>query len=168
MKLIYSVERIQRTATKFILSLPFRSEVSYKNSLLNLNLIPLCYWHEYLDLVYIFKNMSNDSNIPINVPSRFTRRTDPSLGITLNVIRSKTVTFQNSLYCRAPRIWNILPAHLRSRNLSLPHFKREPYHYYKHLTGLYFDIDRPQTFKSICVKCYRCRPISSLGAGLCC
>ena len=78
-KLIYSVERIQGIATKVILSLPFRSEVSYKNRFLNLNLIPLCYWHEYLDLVYIFENTSNDSNIPINVPARFTRRTDPSL-----------------------------------------------------------------------------------------
>ena len=48
-KLIYSVERIQRRATKFILPLPFRSEVSYKNRLLNLNLIPLCYWHEFLE-----------------------------------------------------------------------------------------------------------------------
>jgi len=33
-------------AAKFILSLPYRSEVSYKQRLLKNGLLPLCYWHE--------------------------------------------------------------------------------------------------------------------------
>ena len=41
--LLYSLERIQRRATKLILSLPFRTEFSYKTRLLRLELVPLCY-----------------------------------------------------------------------------------------------------------------------------
>ena len=48
--LILDIERIHRRATKFILSLPYRSEVSYKHRLLKIGLLPLCYWHEFLDL----------------------------------------------------------------------------------------------------------------------
>ena len=49
--LILDMERIQRHATKFILSLPYWSEVSYKQRLLKIGLLPLCYWQEFLDLV---------------------------------------------------------------------------------------------------------------------
>jgi hypothetical protein len=52
---ILEVEKIQRRATRFILSLPFRSETSYQDRLLKTGLLPLSYWHEYLDLVYLFK-----------------------------------------------------------------------------------------------------------------
>ena len=40
--LILDIERIQRRATKFIRSLPYRSEVSYKQRLLKTGLLPLC------------------------------------------------------------------------------------------------------------------------------
>ena len=40
--LILDTERIQRRATKFIRSLPYRSEVSYKQRLLKTGLLPLC------------------------------------------------------------------------------------------------------------------------------
>ena len=47
-KLIEIIERVQQHATKYILSLPYRTDISYKERLLEL--IRLCYWHEYLDL----------------------------------------------------------------------------------------------------------------------
>ena len=40
--LILDIERIQRRVTKFIRSLPYRSEVSYKQRLLKTGLLPLC------------------------------------------------------------------------------------------------------------------------------
>ena len=55
-KLIVKLERIQRRATKFMLKLPYTSNVSYKSRLQNLNLIPICYWHEILDLTFFFSN----------------------------------------------------------------------------------------------------------------
>ena len=53
-ELIVKLERIQRRATKFILKLPYSSDISYKSRLQTLNLIPICYWHELLDLTFFF------------------------------------------------------------------------------------------------------------------
>ena len=54
--LILEIEKVQRRATRFILSLAFRSEISYKDRLLLIELLPLSYWQEYLVLVYFFKS----------------------------------------------------------------------------------------------------------------
>ena len=54
-ELIVKLERIQRRATKFILKLPYSSNISYKSRLQTLNLIPIFYWHELLDLTFFFK-----------------------------------------------------------------------------------------------------------------
>ena len=54
-ELIVKLERIQRRATKFLLKLPYSSNISYKSRLQTLNLIPICYWHELLDLTFFFK-----------------------------------------------------------------------------------------------------------------
>ena len=48
-ELINRVERVQRRASKFILGLPFMCDVSYKDRLISTELLPLSYWHEYLD-----------------------------------------------------------------------------------------------------------------------
>ncbi len=51
------VERIQQRATKFILRLPFISDQSYKDRLLKLNLLPLSYWYEHIDMIdFLFQN----------------------------------------------------------------------------------------------------------------
>ena len=57
-ELIVKLELIQRRATNFILKLPelaYSSNVSYKSRLQTLNLIPICYWHELLDLTFFFQ-----------------------------------------------------------------------------------------------------------------
>ena len=116
--LILDNERIQRRAAKFILSLPCQCtcEVSCKQRLLKIGLLPLCYWHEFLDLVYVFKCLVSLSDRFISVMN-FTRPRRPvcpvsSKGTLLNMIRANTVTFENSFYSRAPRIWNtLLPEH---------------------------------------------------------
>ena len=54
-ELIVKLERIQRRATKFILKLPYSSNISYKSRLQTLNLIPICYWHKLLDLTFFFQ-----------------------------------------------------------------------------------------------------------------
>lgn len=53
--LIPCIERTQRRATKYILKLPFMSPVSHKERLKSLKLLPIAYWHEYLDMVFFFK-----------------------------------------------------------------------------------------------------------------
>ena len=93
-----------------------------------------------------------------------TRRTVSSKGTLLNTMRANTVTFENSFYCRAPRIWNTLPAHLQNTGCSVAHFKKDLFNYYLHLTiaKSVYDIDTPQTLKSVCIKCHTSPPLNSL------
>ena len=72
-----------------------------------------------------------------------------SKGMLLNTIRANTVTFENSFYCRAPRIWNTLPAHIQNTDFSVAHFKKDLFNYYLYLTKSVYDVDTPQTFKSV-------------------
>ena len=58
-ELISKLESIQRRAIKFILCLPFLTNISYKERLMSVNLLPVCYWHELLDLVCFYKAMHN-------------------------------------------------------------------------------------------------------------
>ena len=58
-ELISKLESIQRRTTKFILCLPFLTNISYKERLMSVNLLPVCYWHELLDLVYFYKATHN-------------------------------------------------------------------------------------------------------------
>ena len=58
-ELISKLQSIQRRATKFILCLPFLTRISYKERLMSVNLLPVCYWHELLDLVYFYKVTHN-------------------------------------------------------------------------------------------------------------
>ena len=54
-ELIKRVERVQRRATKFILNLPFHCELTYEDRLQATDLLPISFWHEYLDLTFFFK-----------------------------------------------------------------------------------------------------------------
>lgn len=53
--LMKRMERAQRLATKFILSLPLFTTISYSPRLVSLSLSPICYWHKYFDLLLFFK-----------------------------------------------------------------------------------------------------------------
>ena len=58
-ELISKLVKSQRRATKFILHLPFITEISYKERLISLDLLPVCYWHELLDMVFFYKTTHN-------------------------------------------------------------------------------------------------------------
>ena len=45
----------QRRATKYILNLLLTTSVCYNIRLQTLHLLPICYWHEFLDMVHFFK-----------------------------------------------------------------------------------------------------------------
>ena len=98
------------------------------------------------------------------------RCTVSSKGTLLNTIRANTVTFGNSFYCRAPRIWNTLPAHLRNTDWSVAHFARRIFLFTTCISLSLFmtDVDTPQTFKSVCIKCHTSRPLNSLLDRMCC
>ena len=57
--LLKRVENVQRRATKLILKLSFRCDVTYKTRLQLTNLLPISYWHEFLDIVFSYKAVNN-------------------------------------------------------------------------------------------------------------
>ena len=80
-ELINHLERTQRRATKYILNLPFSSDIDYKSRLQSLHLRPICYWHEYLDLILFFKithGLLKTSASPVIQSSRRTTRSNSS------------------------------------------------------------------------------------------
>ena len=57
--LLKRVENVQHRATKLILKLLFRCDVTYKTRLQLTNLLPISYWHEFLDIVFFYKAVNN-------------------------------------------------------------------------------------------------------------
>ena len=47
---------------------------------------------------------------------------------------------RTGFYCRAPRIWNTLPAHLWNTDCSVAHFKKDLINYYLYLTKSVYDM----------------------------
>ena len=116
-------------------------------------LIPLCYWHEYLDLVYTYKSIANntDTQFKISKSVRVTRRTVSTKSVLLDIPKAKTVTFQNSFYSRASRTFNELSEYLRDNTQSINVLKTNLRKHYLDLNLIVYDPAVPQTFKSVCI-----------------
>ena len=133
-ELLQKLERTQRRATKYILNLPFSIDIEYKTRLQSLNLLPLCYWHEYLDLILFFKItkglvFSRLRPQPVSSSRRITQSTSNS--VKYIVPRSKTTTYQKSFLIRSCRIWNILADDLNLNiDISLYSLKTILHDYY--------------------------------------
>ena len=127
-ELIVKLERIQRRATKFILKLPYSSNISYKSRLQTLNLIPIFYWHELLDLTFFFKLTHGLVNVNSSVlpeVRKYSRRTRSSTSNVNKYIikKCKTTTYQTSFLIRTSRIWNCLADELDLSASTLASFK---------------------------------------------
>ena len=83
--LVRRVERVQRCATNVIVNVPFKTDITYKQRLNSLHLLPISYWHEFLDLVFFFKivhnitNMNSEIKPTQHIPMRSTRNTSDSV-----------------------------------------------------------------------------------------
>ena len=125
--LLGRVENVQRRATKLMLKLPFHCDVTYKTLQLT-HLLPISYWHEFLDTIFFYKAVNNlvfiDNNA-LPVSRQFTRstRSSSSSAITYIPKQSRTVTYRRSFLIRTCRTWNVLPAELRKNHISLASFK---------------------------------------------
>jgi hypothetical protein len=105
---------------------------------------------------------------PKKTTCRVIRENSGRAQITLHIPRANTLTFQNSFYCRSSRTFNCLPSVLRQSNLSINQFKCNLFNHYQKMSEDIYDIGVPQTFRTICVKCHSCRPLSSLSVKSCC
>ena len=156
-KLINQVERVQHRASKFILGLPFMY-VSYKDRLTLTELLPLSYWHEYLDLMFFFKAITGIVSISQNslperiAPVRVTRSSANVNAISFRQRKHKTTTYNRSFFLRTTGTWNSLPEHLRLINLSFIQFKKGILAYYVTSLRSCYNVDDPQTWKTVCVK----------------
>ena len=164
--LINQAERIQRPATKYVLDLPFRCDTINQKRLLLLDLIPLYYWNEFLDIVLSYKLIHGHVSIGTKLlPSitnnnrRETKSSDTD-HLTFSTNRCKTTTYQGSYLNRTTRLWNILPNELTGINISQTQFKFGLYKYYQLAVKNVFDIDDQRTWRSVCLSCNKCRNLS--------
>ena len=90
-ELLLKVERTQRRATKYILNLPFTCSIDYTFRLQALHLLPICYWHEDLDMVHFSKVTHGLTNSSFVLRKKTTRNTRTSN----NTNTAKYGKFQN-------------------------------------------------------------------------
>ena len=162
-ELLTKVERTQRRATKFILNLPFTCSVDHTSRLQALQLLPICYWHEYLDMVYFFKVIHGLTNSPFVLRKKTTRTTRASNNtntVKYEVPQCRTTTFQRSFWIRTIRTWNTLTGtlDLSMENLGTSKSVMQRYHFAA-LEKAY-ECDDPRTFKTICPKCNSARTLT--------
>ena len=164
--LMRKIERVQRRATKFILSLPFFCEQSYTSRLIELNLLPISYWHELLDMIFFFKSVTgivnlNSSVVPKIHVTRVTRSYNPDSPHFFSR-KCKTTTFQRSFLNRTTRIWNTLSNDINlSVKLPLSQFKSLLYNYYLSALKSVYDPENPRSWKSICPYCNSSRSLNT-------
>ncbi len=115
---IQSIERVQRRATKYIL-MDYNSE--YKSRLMNLNMLPLMYWLELQDLVFLVKCLKDPHDtIGINrylnpVNSESTRANTKN---NLQHRFSRLSSTRHFYFFRIVRLWNAIPTGIIDLNLS--------------------------------------------------
>ena len=172
--LVSRIERVQRRATKFVLDLPFQCTETYKERLIFLDLLPISYWHEFLDLMFFYKAISglvlvSSDVLPeqINL-SRVTRSSADSSVLAFRPRKWKTSTFQRSFFIRTPRTYNTLPDELRRKDLSLTLFKSKLLQYYHDAVKNVYDINDARTWKSVCLKCNAPRARKLVQRLMCC
>ena len=142
--------------------------MSYKERLVTIGIIPICYWHEYLDMVYLFKCIITNSDSNINIKKHVRETRTSTQGVLLDTPKCKTAAFQNSYYIRAANVWNTLPCCIRDTNKTLVSFKASLKRHYKDLTSLAYNPEDPRTFKSVCVKCHTTRSLLNFSIRACC
>ena len=144
---ISTIERVQRRASKFILH-DYSS--NYKDRLIKLNLLPLSYWLELQDILFLIKSIQQPSD-NLNIFDYITFVTSPtrsgsSLKLKVNFCRSTTT--RHFYFNRVVRLWN-----------GLPHVNPlDPYTQLKHKLNvffwnhfvLHFNPDHPCTYHFVC------------------
>ena len=149
---ILLIESIQRRATKFLCKYP---NASYKERLVLLNLLPLNYWLEYLDLVFFFKCKNGLLAIDlckyVTFATGSTRRGSSGLNLKYNCI-PRTSSFRDTYFIRIVNTWNALPNNIKGITI-LSTFKSKLKAFFLERLRLVFDQDNIRSYKIACPKC---------------
>ena len=153
---IQLIERAQRSATKYILQRP---ELNYHERLRELNMLPLTYRREYLDMCMFYKILNNIIDINVANYVEFTSEniafTRSTLDITkLRIPKMSTALFQKTYFNRIVFLWNKLPENIRNMT-KLATFKKYSYHHFMNLLHNYFDCENKCTWAINC-RCQKC------------
>ena len=114
------LEQIQRRRTKYILN-DYQSD--YKSRLISLNILPLMYTYELLDILFLVHSLKQpDPCLPINDYISFSS-SSTRVGHTLKLVHRHSLTSlsSHSYFKRVARLWNALPP--IDLNCSLPTIK---------------------------------------------
>ncbi len=109
---IKKMESVQRRATKFIIGSSSTSD--YKSRLVHLHLLPLMYYYELADIMFMVNSLKNRSPSNhfdilsfVDIQASNTRSSDK---ISLKHTLSSTKFDQQFYFNRVPRLWNKLPS----------------------------------------------------------
>ena len=154
-----------RTDILPLLKLPYSSNISHKSRLQTLKLIPICYWHELLDVTFFSKLTPGLVNVNCSVlrdVRKYGRRTRSSTSNVGKYIikKRKTTTYQKPFLIRTSRIWLFLADELNLSPSTLASFKSAIFNYYKSVLAVFYDCEDPRSFKSICLRYTSARPLS--------
>ena len=122
------IENVQRRATKFILN-HYSRDISYKDRLLKLHLLPLEFRREISDFIFLYKYKCGILNVDFGslykpvCPHYNARRTD-SYNLR-ELFNHKQCYYQNSYFPRSVKLWNNLPHELKTCNRSVALFRRQ-------------------------------------------
>ena len=139
------------------------SSVSYNFRLRTFHLLPICYWHEYLDVVHFFKivnGLISSSFLFHAKTARRTRSSSSTKGVEYEVPRCKTTTYQRSCWIRTIRTWNALTHILDLSMKDFNSFKSVLRDYYNTAFKNSYNCEDARTFKTICPRCNRARTLT--------
>ena len=152
------IESVQRRATRFICK---NNELSYRERLQKLNLLPINYWLELLGLVFFFKCMHGlvKLNISNFVSFNQGRTRCSTAGVYLKTPRTRTSCFRDSYFNRIVNLWNSLPDIVKNCT-TVSGFKNQLKKFYFSCLFRVFDADNIRSYKIVCPKCRRINPLS--------
>ena len=125
------LENIQCRATKFLLNYP--KNLTYKERLIELNLLPLAYQREISDLIFFFKSKVGLIKTDLRKflctfkPRYKTRNYDPN-NYYLTCVHNQDY-YRHSYFIRTAELWNSLPSKVKSLT-SLNLFKNSLFNIY--------------------------------------
>ena len=128
--------------------------MNYQIRLVRLNLLPLNYWLECLDLLFFYKCKSGiiQLNLENYVKYCNSKSRRGSSGLYLTTDYFKTSLFRDSFFIRLSNIWNAVPGDIKAET-TLSSFKAKFKSFYFVRLYQFFDGDNVRTFKLICPKC---------------
>ena len=147
------IEGMQRRATRWILRSK-TGETTYKERLLILDMLPLCYVQEIQDLVFFYKALYGYVDLDIRKFVSFlnhdlSRQTlNPNL--LLKVPFCRTTTFKNSYFNRTVHLWNTVCRNASANSfMSISSFKNFLRQTYSSLRNSVFDVDMKCTWSLV-------------------